>query len=127
MPEFADDPIILAGTSYSGSLATWFRAEYPDYSVGAWASSAPLLAVVSNQQYLEVAGEIFRDIGGEACYNRIDNAFDEIDELLASNETELLDDLFNTCRPMITMTTLDRQMILSNLVRRFASAVEYFL
>lgn len=38
--------VILAGGSYSASLATWFNKLFPNVVQGCWASSAPLEAIV---------------------------------------------------------------------------------
>ncbi|KAH7707290.1 serine carboxypeptidase S28 family protein [Aphelenchoides avenae] len=37
-------PVIAVGGGYSGMLATWLRAKYPDVIDGAWVSSAPIRA-----------------------------------------------------------------------------------
>ncbi|KAJ6812678.1 lysosomal Pro-X carboxypeptidase-like isoform X2 [Iris pallida] len=38
-----NSPLIVAGGSYAGMLASWFRLKYPHIAIGAFASSAPIL------------------------------------------------------------------------------------
>ncbi|XP_036317876.1 putative serine protease K12H4.7, partial [Rhagoletis pomonella] len=73
IPGATESKVILAGGSYSATLATWFKKLYPELVTGVWASSAPLLAKVNFVEYKVITGESIRLVGGEACYNRIEN------------------------------------------------------
>lgn len=90
LPQFVDSQIILAGPSIAGSLVTWYQRVYHDQIAGAWASSAPLLATADFVEAKEVSGAVLRQLGGEACHNRIRNAFADLEALFdASNFTEV--------------------------------------
>lgn len=41
-PELKDAKVILIGGSYTGGFVSWFRALYPELTVGAWSSSGVL-------------------------------------------------------------------------------------
>lgn len=100
---FSDSGVILAGASYSASVATWARLKYPHLVTGAWASSGPMLAKTDFFEYNEVMTESIRKLGGEKCLKRIGNAFRELEGYIESNDkqklSKILDD-FKLCRPL---------------------------
>lgn len=96
----ADSPVILIGSHYSGTLATWFRAKYPHLALAAWASSAPLLSVIDHFQFKEFAGESFRSVGGPECYDAIESGFAEMEYMAANGQLERLGEIFNLCDPI---------------------------
>lgn len=94
---YTDSKVILVGGSYAGSMVTWFRKQYPHLAVGAWASSAPVLAKANFVEYKEIVAASIRSIGGSACYDRIETAFADAEALIAKNRTDRFNALFNTC------------------------------
>ncbi|KAM3685278.1 hypothetical protein ACJW31_11G105600 [Castanea mollissima] len=116
-------PVIVAGGSYGGMLATWFRLKYPHVAIGALASSAPILyfdnIVPSNAYYATVTKD-FQEVS-LSCYNTIKNSWSEIDRVAAKhNGLSELSKKFNTCKPLKTASGLK-----DHLITLFAAAAQY--
>ncbi|KAJ6801054.1 lysosomal Pro-X carboxypeptidase-like isoform X2 [Iris pallida] len=99
-----NSPLIVAGGSYAGMLASWFRLKYPHIAIGAFASSAPILYfddIISPQHgYLDVVTKDFRDTS-ESCYKTIRESWSEIDRVGSqSGGLNLLSNIFHTCSPL---------------------------
>lgn len=97
----------MLGGSYAGTLVTWFRQRYPDLCDGVWASSAPLLAKVDFGEYKEVVGIAYRQEGGDACYNILEEAFTEMEKLIAMNDVERIEQDLVLCNRLNTSNKLD--------------------
>ncbi|XP_030374874.1 putative serine protease F56F10.1 [Scaptodrosophila lebanonensis] len=80
-PNLTNSKVLLSGGSYSATMVVWFKRLYPELIVGGWASSAPLLAKLNFVEYKEVVGKAFLELGGQQCYNRIQNGIAELEEL----------------------------------------------
>ncbi|KAH7542073.1 hypothetical protein FEM48_Zijuj02G0034700 [Ziziphus jujuba var. spinosa] len=93
-------PVIAVGGSYGGMLASWFRLKYPHITIGALASSAPILYfddITPQNGYHVVATKDFRDTS-ESCYNTIRQSWSEIDKVAAQpNGLQNLTSIFSTC------------------------------
>ncbi|XP_010247724.1 PREDICTED: lysosomal Pro-X carboxypeptidase-like [Nelumbo nucifera] len=93
-------PVIAVGGSYGGMLAAWFRLKYPHVTVGALASSAPILYfddITPENGYYSIVSKGFRE-SSESCYKTIKQSWSEIDELASqSNGLSLLSQKFQTC------------------------------
>jgi len=92
-----DAPIVVIGGQYSGSLAAWTRQSYPHLVVGAWASSAPVLAVYDHFQYKELSGAVYRHVGGNECYENIERGFAEMEEMVFAGRHSDISELFHLC------------------------------
>lgn len=117
-------PVILVGASYAAALTTWFMQEYPEFAQGAWVSSAPLNAQVDFFEYREVVSSTIEIVGGEICSLRIKRAFDELERLIASNESIRVENLFNLCFPLDLSNQLDVWNFFSVLTNSFSSIVQ---
>lgn len=115
--------VVVAGTMYGGSLAAWFRQKYPHLAVGAWASSAPAVAKIDNFEYKEIAGEVYRRIGGDACYNALETAVTQLDELVQAGEKEQLATLLHLC-PESTVNELHESWFMSSVFTEFFSGLQ---
>lgn len=92
-----DASVILIGSNYAGALAVWYHKLYPGTVSIVWASSASLLAKIDFPNYLERVGEIYRGVGGDNCYDRLQVGFETIESLYRNQSwTELVDD-FRMC------------------------------
>ncbi|KAF1883193.1 hypothetical protein Lal_00003377 [Lupinus albus] len=96
-------PIIVLGASYGGMLATWFRLKYPHLTIGALASSAPILYfdyITSPNSYYDIVTRDFRETS-ETCYETIRKSWSEIDRVASQpNGLSILSQIFNTCNPL---------------------------
>ncbi|KAF3455139.1 hypothetical protein FNV43_RR05587 [Rhamnella rubrinervis] len=96
-------PVIALGGSYGGMLASWFRLKYPHITIGALASSAPILYfddITPQNAFHVTATKDFRDTS-ESCYNTIRQSWSEIDKVAAEpNGLQNLSGIFSNCRPI---------------------------
>ncbi|CAN0917702.1 Lysosomal Pro-X carboxypeptidase [Linum grandiflorum] len=94
-------PVVLFGGSYGGMLAAWMRLKYPHLTVGALASSAPILQfeniVPLDTFYNIVSNDFKRESAG--CFDTIKKSWGEIEaEGRKDNGLSLLTKTFNFCR-----------------------------
>uniref|UniRef100_F1KTW1 Serine protease n=1 Tax=Ascaris suum TaxID=6253 RepID=F1KTW1_ASCSU len=119
---------VTFGGSYPGMLSAWFRQFYPQLSVGAVASSAPIEAKVDFYEYLIVVENALR-VFNATCAENVKLAFDQIHQLsLTRTGRVTLSNLF-TLKPEWNLTTevtnLDIQYFFSILYDKFQGAVQY--
>lgn len=89
--------IVLIGGRYGGTLAVWFQQLYPGKVSGIWASSAPLLAKVDNEDAFKITGQILKNIGGDECYERVRRGIDIGERLYANESFNELEKEFGLC------------------------------
>ncbi|XP_027342783.1 lysosomal Pro-X carboxypeptidase-like [Abrus precatorius] len=96
-------PVIVIGGSYGGMLASWFRLKYPHLTIGALASSAPILYfdnITPQNGYFSVVSRDFRE-ASETCYKTILKSWSEIDRVASQPKgLSILSRKFNTCHPL---------------------------
>ncbi|VDK17423.1 unnamed protein product [Anisakis simplex] len=119
---------ITFGGSYPGMLSAWFRQFYPELTVGALASSAPIGAKVDFYEYLIVVANSLRFFNPK-CADNVGNAFDEMRKLSLTQEGRAyLTNIF-TLKPewtaQSTITDVDMQYFFSNIYSNFQGAVQY--
>ncbi|TKY48590.1 Lysosomal Pro-X carboxypeptidase [Spatholobus suberectus] len=94
-------PVIVIGGSYGGMLASWFRLKYPHLTLGALASSAPILYfdnITPQDGYFSVVTTDFRE-ASETCYQTIFKSWSEIDRIASQPKgLSVLSQRFNTCQ-----------------------------
>lgn len=120
---YRDSQVILVGGSYSATMVAWFRQLYPHLAVGAWASSAPVLAKADFVEYKEVVGAAMRSVGGDQCHQRLENAFAEAEAMIASGEVERFRSLFRFCDDFVP--EIDVGWSLSTMTDILAGVVQY--
>uniref|UniRef100_A0A914S769 Serine protease K12H4.7 n=1 Tax=Parascaris equorum TaxID=6256 RepID=A0A914S769_PAREQ len=95
-------------------LSAWFRQFYPELSVGAIASSAPVEAKVDFYEYLIVVENALRVFNAQ-CAENVKLAFDQIHQLSLKPEWNLTTEV----------SDLDIQYFFSILYDKFQGAVQY--
>lgn len=86
---------ITFGGSYPGSLSAWFREKYPELTVGAVASSAPIQPKVDFFEYMQVCEDTLKDISPQCAHN-LKVAFETVQPMFYSEEgRQQLNQLFN--------------------------------
>lgn len=83
-PNLKNKATITMGGSYGGMLAAWIRMKYPQHFQGALAASAPVLwfkGVIDPNAYTKIAGDVFRNVGGDTCYANISRGFYDLANL----------------------------------------------
>lgn len=94
---YQNSSVVVIGGSYSATMATWFRQKYPHLAVGAWASSAPLLAQVDFKEYKEIVAQSIALVGGQQCLDALETGFALTEQWLQANRTAELRQLFSLC------------------------------
>lgn len=116
--------VIVIGGSYSATMAAWFRQKYPHLVNGAWASSGPLQAKVNYIEYMETVGKSLRTVGGEECYQNVEEIFEAIDSLIEDEDEDTLKSLFNICDGFNVTNINDVYNFVSSIKNIFAGAVQ---
>lgn len=116
--------VIVVGGSYSATMAVWFRQKYPHLVKGAWASSAPLQAKLNYFEYTETVGKSLRKIGGDDCYDTIEDIFESIEDLIDSEDSDTMLDLFKICDEFDIKNTLDVWNFISSVKNIFSGFVQ---
>lgn len=96
-PGAQNSPVIVIGGQYSASLAAWSRQSYPHLVAGAWASSAPVLAVYDQFQFKELSGAVYRHVGGNECYENIEAGFAQMEQMVAAGQNAQISEMFHLC------------------------------
>lgn len=125
-PGARDSPVIVIGRRYARSLSVWFRQSYPHLTVGAWASSSPTESVVDHFEFKELAGDIYRHIGGDECYDRVEGGFAAMEDMIANGQSSALADMFHLCNDI--ESTADVQLfftIMSDFYSTFTQFERY--
>nr|GMC90393.1 lysosomal Pro-X carboxypeptidase-like [Ipomoea batatas] len=104
-----DSPVVVFGGSYGGSLATWFRLKYPHVSIGALASSAPILLfdnIISPYAFNDVVTQDFRS-ESENCYKVIKGSWQFIEDIAKqAGGLERLRKSFRICKTNFSISNL---------------------
>lgn len=100
-----------------------YNRQYCSLADFVWASSAPTLAILDQFQYKELSGAVYRQMGGNACYNIIERGFAELEEMVRYDRTSYLSEMFNLCTYIDG--TLDVQTFFSALSEFFSLLVQF--
>ncbi|XP_037033331.1 putative serine protease K12H4.7 [Bradysia coprophila] len=99
--------VILWGSGYGGSMATWARKKYPGLVDGVWSSSGIFdITLYSFSQY-DALESIFRNSGSSGCTDLLREALFEMDRFIQNGEGEYLQERLNLCRPVDTNSMFD--------------------
>ncbi|KMT13072.1 hypothetical protein BVRB_4g087110 [Beta vulgaris subsp. vulgaris] len=98
-----NSPVIVVGMGYAGALAIWFRLKYPEITIGALASSTPLMYYGNSTPgdgYCSIVSKDFQDYDSQ-CYESIRKSRKLYDDIASQpNGLAHLSHIFNTCRPL---------------------------
>ncbi|XP_040381558.1 lysosomal Pro-X carboxypeptidase isoform X2 [Oryza brachyantha] len=94
-------PVVVFGGSYGGMLASWFRLKYPHVTIGAVASSAPILQFDYITSWSSFYDAVSQDYKSESlnCFSVIKAAWDLMDERGSTDAGLLqLSKIFRACK-----------------------------
>jgi serine protease 16 len=97
---YLEAPIIVYGRAFGGSLAVWAKQKYPNVIDGAWASSAPLNALVEDIDYFPNVHNTINSIGGPECTQVIADAFQMIEDAFDVGNTSYVEERLRVCVPL---------------------------
>ncbi|KAE9546527.1 hypothetical protein FO519_010261, partial [Halicephalobus sp. NKZ332] len=120
---------VAVGGSYPGAICAWFRAKYPDLTVGAVCSSAPVWPKVDFYEFAEVIEATITDWDPQ-CAENIRAGFTEIRQLTYTDDGhKTLNNLFNIDPPLDPQTSNDFDFDVTNflnvLFQGFHEVIEY--
>uniref|UniRef100_A0A2N9IBQ5 Lysosomal Pro-X carboxypeptidase n=1 Tax=Fagus sylvatica TaxID=28930 RepID=A0A2N9IBQ5_FAGSY len=105
-----DSPVVVFGGSYGGMLAAWFRLKYPHITIGALASSSPILHfenITSPYIFNSIITKNFRS-ESENCYKVIKGSWQQIeDKANQPGGLETLRKSFRICKNYISASSLE--------------------
>lgn len=115
---------VTFGGSYSGSLSAWARSKYPNLFVGAFATSAPVQAILDYHQYMEVVSQSL----GPKCSAAVMASTHSLITLLsnASGQAQLQQQ-FNLCTAPSLSNKLDAANFLETVSDPISGIVQYNL
>lgn len=124
MAPLKNSKVILVGASYAASMVTWFRYYYPKHADGVWASSAPLVAKADFIEYKEVVGQAYKQVGGQKCYDKIQEGFVALELLVALNQVERIEKDLKLCYRLDVTNKYDVWNMFNGLSNIMASPVQ---
>ncbi|XP_070007030.1 uncharacterized protein [Nicotiana sylvestris] len=104
-----DSPVVVFGGSYGGMLAAWFRLKYPHVTIGALASSAPILNFQNITSPYSFNNIITQDFRGESenCYKVIKGSWKKIEDMAkTTGGLKKLRKSFRICKNYISPDSL---------------------
>ena len=90
----------MAGWDFGANYATWFALKYPHLVSGVWASNTRTFQTLEQNQTPQLVESVLRDFSSEACFNRIENGFRQLEEFMATNQTRIIERTFRLCFPL---------------------------
>ncbi|CAJ0566690.1 unnamed protein product, partial [Mesorhabditis spiculigera] len=123
---FSNPRWVTFGGSYPGSLSAFFRAKYPDHTVGAIASSAPVNLKLDFYEYAMVVEDDVT-ITDPTCPGEIQKAFSQMQQMtLTVQGRNDLNKIWNLDPPFDNSTTkLDITNFLANVYSLFQGMIQY--
>lgn len=122
-PNFTNPRWVTFGGFYGGTLSALFREKYPDHTVGAVASSAPLNLKINFFEYLQVVQRTLKQFN-PACSRSVETAFENIQTQLYSNDRTTLNGIFRLSKPFADVNPKDFQTFIASLIGAFKIAVQ---
>jgi len=92
--------ILVWGTGYGATLATFARKKYPHLIDGAFSSSGTFRAEVFDTSYHDSLSANILIHGSMTCHQRVQNAFDVLNYLFENNQTDYITERLRLCNPV---------------------------
>jgi len=92
--------VLLWGTGYGATLATFARKKYPHLIDGVFASSGTFRAEVFDTSYHDNLSANLLIHGSMDCHHRVTNAFDVLNYLFENNATDYITERLRLCNPV---------------------------
>ncbi|CAD5228720.1 unnamed protein product [Bursaphelenchus okinawaensis] len=118
---------VVFGGSYPGALALWFRVLYPELTVGAVGSSAPIDIQMDFYGYLRVCQDSYRSYS-EKCADNIGKAFTHLQQLMDDRKGRNRLEAALHVKPLFeyqNLTFTDLENFYLNVIESFQGAVQY--
>lgn len=74
---------------------------------------------------MKIVGEAYRQLGGEECYNIIDNATSYYEDLFASGQGAQAKEILNLCDSFDVDNEHDQWNVFSTIANTFAGIAQY--
>jgi len=94
--------VIVWGTGYGATLATFARKKYPHLVHAVFASSGTFRAEVFDTSYHDNLSANLREHGSTNCHQRVQNAFDVLQYLIEHGEEEYVRERLRLCHDVNT-------------------------
>uniref|UniRef100_A0AC35FM65 Uncharacterized protein n=1 Tax=Panagrolaimus sp. PS1159 TaxID=55785 RepID=A0AC35FM65_9BILA len=126
--EYKNSKWITLGGSYGGTLSAWFREKYPELTVGAVGSSAPLHIKTNFFEYLQVVQRslFYYD---PKCGQNIKTVFSDIfSSFYSSQKTSQLNTIFKLSNVLTNSKDSfykDSQVFFSSILSTFKTAIQF--
>ncbi|CAD6185567.1 unnamed protein product [Caenorhabditis auriculariae] len=123
---FQNPKWVTFGGSYPGALSALFRATYPQDTVGAVASSAPMLWTLDFFQYTQVMEDVITQTDPN-CRDQVALAFSTMQTLTLNGQITKLNSYFQLDPPFVNgnYTQKDIDNFFSNVVGYFQGVIQY--
>jgi len=122
----SETTVILYGTGYGATLATYARRKYPHLVSGVFASSGLYRGLVFDTSYHDNLSANINIHGGANCFARVHNAFDVLNYLFENNAGEYLQERLRLCDVVNPQNTQEVAFLfelfidlISNYIRRY--------
>ncbi|KAJ6646561.1 Dipeptidyl peptidase 2 [Pseudolycoriella hygida] len=119
--------VILWGSGYGGSLAVWAKKRYPNLITAAYASSgAFVLSTYSFLPFDLLEYTLTPNLEDRDCRNRLQQAYQTLQDLIDEGNNELISSRFNLCEPLDTTDPHEIASLYELSVRALTNYVETY-
>jgi pimeloyl-ACP methyl ester carboxylesterase len=97
---YGSDKFVLYGYDTGATLATWIHQANPGLIDGVWAVAAPTVVTYDFSMYYPQIFMLAEELLPVKCFDTISYAFIDLDNLISSNESIRIQELFNLPAPL---------------------------
>ena len=83
-----------------------------------------LIFPFNNQEYKEVVGRAWRELGNQQCYNRIQNGIAELESMFANNRVAEVKAMMKLCKNFDENNELDVQSFFDTITNLFCNVAQ---